>query len=239
MKYRNYVMTGVVTVSLLMFITSCGDDNDSLQDLISGGGSTEPDKIEAVDLGLSVKWATCNIGASSPEKFGGYYAWGETEEKESYSWDNYKYWTDNNGDGKYYIYDEDGDLRVDESELTDIGENISGTEYDVARVKWGDNWRMPTQGEKGELVRKCTWTWGDYNGVNGWHITGPNGNSIFLPAAGYRTEELISAGTQSGTDYWTATRHGVYKYVAYYLYNGVTSLYSPRFYGHPVRAVTE
>ena len=241
MKYRNYVMTGVVAVSLLMFTTSCGDDNDSLQDIINGGGSKEPDKIEAVDLGLSVKWATCNIGASSPEKFGGYYAWGETEEKETYWWDNYKYWTDNNGDGTAYTYDEDGYREIDESELTDIGIYISGTEYDVARQKWGDNWRMPTQRESNELLHKCTWKKETYNGVTGWRVTGPNGNSIFLPAAGYRSVKGYYAGERGY--YWTAENHYYYRAYTYMIvcseYSHDATLYSPRNYGHPIRAVMD
>lgn len=130
---------------------------------------------EAVDLGLSVKWATCNVGATKPEEYGGYYAWGETEEKSYYTDQTYKYWTDKNGDGD----DNSG-------EYTDLGDDISGTQYDVAYVKWGASWRMSTKEEFQELYDKCSWEWMSVNGVYGQRVTGPNGNSIFLPAAGYR-----------------------------------------------------
>ena len=119
-----------------------------------------------VDLGLSVKWAAWNVGASSPEQYGGYYAWGETEEKSDYDYDTYKYY--NNQTGNYI----------------NIGSNISGTQYDVATVKWGNGWRMPTKEEIQELYDKCKFEVYTYNGVKGCKVTGPNGNSIFLPAAG-------------------------------------------------------
>ena len=127
------------------------------------------DTMEAVDLGLpsGLKWATCNVGATKPEEYGGYYAWGETEEKSDYDWDTYKYYIKNAG----YV---------------NIGTNISGTQYDVAHVKWGGSWRMPTLDDIEELFNNCTWKWTTYNGVDGQLVIGPNGNRIFLPAAGSR-----------------------------------------------------
>ena len=146
-------------------------------------------EIGAVDLGLSIKWAVCNVGADVPEGYGSYYAWGETEEKSDYYWDTYKYYLD------------DGDYEV---KFQHIGFNISGTSYDVARVKWGGSWRMPTLDEIKELCNKCSWSSISLNGVNGYMVTGPNGNSIFLPAAGsrYRTEVY---GRGSYGDYWSGT----------------------------------
>lgn len=120
-----------------------------------------------VDLGLSVYWCSCNVGAESPEEYGDYYAWGETKPKSSYTEENYSYY---NNDTKVY---------------TDIGENISGTEYDAATVNLGSDWRMPTKDEFQELLDKCTWEWTQINGINGYKVTGTNGNSIFIPAAGY------------------------------------------------------
>lgn len=142
---------------------------------------------EYVDLGLpsGLKWATCNVGASSPEGYGGYYAWGETEEKYDYDWDTYKYYNNNTG----YV---------------NIGSNISGTQYDVAHVKWGGSWRMPTRDEINELVNNCTWKWTTQNGVNGQLVIGPNGNSIFLPAAGYRRGTDFN-GRGSYGRYWSAS----------------------------------
>jgi len=188
--------------------------------------SDEPTPGEAIDLGLSVKWASHNVGASSPEDYGGYYAWGETEEKSDYGWDTYKYYNNNTG----YI---------------NIGSNISGTQYDVAHVKWGGSWRMPTRDEIAELVHNCTWKWTTYNGVKGQLVTGPNGNSIFLPAAGLRYgTDLSGRGSDGG--YWSATldesgyshgAYGLYFYDVrdyYYWYDDWS-----RISGFSVRPVTE
>lgn len=126
---------------------------------------------EAIDLGLpsGTKWASWNVGATSPEEYGGYYAWGETEEKEDYSLSTYQHY-----DSTWQEYN-------------NIGENISRTEYDVANVLWGNGWRMPTTEDIDELLTNCTWTWIQYNNsVYGYKVVGPNGNRIFLPAAGYR-----------------------------------------------------
>ena len=133
---------------------------------------------EAIDLGLSVKWASCNVGATSPEEYGGYYAWGETEEKDVYTWDTYK-WCINRNDyiTKYCTKSTWG--KVDNKIVLE-------PEDDVAHVKWGGGWRMPTHDEFKELFDKCDWTTTIVNDVPGYKVTGPNGNSIFLPAAGYR-----------------------------------------------------
>ncbi len=118
-----------------------------------------------VDLGLSVCWAGWNVGASSPEGYGDYYAWGETTTKSDYGESSYQYLN-----GSY----------------VNIGSNICGTRYDVARAQWGGSWRLPTKAEFEELINRCTWAWTTYNNVNGYKVTGPNGNSIFLPAVGGR-----------------------------------------------------
>ena len=145
----------------------------------------------AVDLGLSVYWGTTNIGASKPEDYGDYYAWGETEPKESYSWSTYKYGTSSSGPFfKYNTISSYGSVD-DKTELE--------PEDDVASVKLGGEWRMPTDAEWTELRTKCTWTWTtNYNGtgVKGQIVTATNGNSIFLPAAGYRRDtKLYDAGS--------------------------------------------
>ena len=138
-----------------------------------------------IDLGLSVKWASHNVGANSPEEYGGYYAWGETEEKSNCSEDTYKW----NNNGSY----------------TDIGSEISGTEYDVAHVKLGDNWRMPSEKEIQELIDNCKYEWVTYKGVKGCKFTSKkNGNSIFLPAAGCCGYSGVdNSGTES--NYWSGT----------------------------------
>lgn len=138
-----------------------------------------------VDLGLSVYWASCNVGASSPEDIGGYYAWGEVEEKDFYG-DNYAYSTS-------------------ETSFINIGTDISGTEYDVAKKIWGGTWRMPTITEWNELKNNCSWSWTSQSGVNGVNVTGPNGNSIFLPAGGrkYGDRGLRDLGEYGC--YWSST----------------------------------
>lgn len=134
-----------------------------------------------IDLGLpsGMQWACCNVGAEQPEAYGGYYAWAETWEKTTYTWDNYKYFTPPPPPSTDYPRPQKGYYQ------TDIQHNIEGTEYDVAHTTWGNGWRMPTSDEYKELEQNCTWTWDTYNGIKGMMVTGKNGNRIFLPAAGY------------------------------------------------------
>jgi hypothetical protein len=142
-------------------------------------------EYESVDLGLSVKWAACNVGTTSPEGYGSLYAWGETSAKDDYfNEDNYKYYSS----GGY----------------TDIGTDISGTDYDAVRANWGGHWRMPTSAEMQELCDSCTWTWTTQNEINGMKVTGKNGNSIFLPAAGSIKGILMGAKGRVG-EYWSGT----------------------------------
>ena len=167
---------------------------------------------EYVDLGLSVKWATCNVGASKPEDYGDHFAWGETEPKTSYSESNYSY-TDN--------------------------PTTLPLSADAARVNWGGNWRMPTDAEMTELREQCTWIWTTQNGVNGYKVTGTNGNSIFLPAAGYRDYSSLSLAGIDGA-YRSSSLSTNYTSSAYCLlfnssYVGWGN--SSRYYGHSVRPV--
>ena len=153
-----------------------------------------------IDLGLpsGTKWACCNVGADKPEAYGGYYAWGETEEKEVYYSDTYKYYQN----GSY----------------VNIGSDISGTEYDVAHVNWGSDWVMPTHDEQMELLNNCTSEWTTLNGVNGRKfISKINGNGIFLPAAGYLWYGGLG-GAGEGGNYWSSTQNPDRSYNAYYLY---------------------
>lgn len=144
---------------------------------------------ETVDLGLSVYWASFNLGADSPEKFGNYYSWGEVSPKKTYMPDNYTYY-DNN-----------------KEEYISIGEDISDTEYDAAAVALGKGWRMPRKKELAELVDKCKWEWTQINGVNGFKVTGTNGNSIFLPSASNSSStsgiNYVSSTESSKSDCWT------------------------------------
>lgn len=136
---------------------------------------------EYVDLGLSVKWATCNVGATKPEEHGGFYVWSATEEKT-----NEPYQTQNTSDWeslRYTKYVGSTTSPYKDSSATDADalKTVLDPEDDVAHVKWGGIWRMPTGDEMEELVDKCTWTWEAKNGINGYTVTGPNGKSIFLP----------------------------------------------------------
>ena len=135
-----------------------------------------------VDLGLSVKWATCNVGASSPEDNGDYFAWGETSTKSSYGPRNSK-----TQDKSSYNYDIGGDASLD-----------------AARANWGGTWRLPTKAEAQELRDKCTWEW-TTQGKKGCKVTGPSGQSIFLPAAGFRSGSSLLGGGLYDVSYWTST----------------------------------
>ena len=193
---------------------------------------------EYVDLGLpsGLKWATCNVGAASPEEYGDYFAWGETEPKDYYSWSTYKYC---NGSydtmTKYCTSSSYGTVDNKTTlELTD----------DAAYVNWGGNWRMPTEAEYNELknTNNCTWEWTTQNGVYGYKVTSVvNGNSIFLPAAGYRYFDGLSSAGGSGY-YWSSslyTSDSNYAYNAFFGSSFVYLDYFNRCYGLSVRAVCE
>lgn len=140
---------------------------------------------EAIDLGLSVRWAPFNVGATSPEAYGDYFAWGETKPKALYKLDTYRWFQKSTG-------------------VMDIGKQISGTKLDAARVIWRGAWRMPTREECLELRDKCKWTLTTRNGVKGMLVTGPNGNSIFLPSGGYRQGDYTTIlADQVRGEYWT------------------------------------
>lgn len=140
-----------------------------------------------LDLGLpsGTKWACCNVGADTPEGYGDYYAWGETEKKEVYSYSNYIH-CDGNESSCHYL-----------------GDDIAGTQYDVAHVKWGGNWRMPSCKQMEELVTNCTYTWTTKNGINGAQFTGPSGGTIFMPASGFYTDE--SQNSSFYGYYWSSS----------------------------------
>lgn len=189
-----------------------------------------------VDLGLpsGTKWATMNVGATTPEGYGNYYAWGEITTKSSYNWSTYK-WCNGSYDTmtKYCTSSSYGTVdNKNTLELTD----------DAAYVNWGSSWRMPTRTEQDELRDKnyTTWTWTTQNGVNGYKVTSKtNGNSIFLPAAGYRGDSSLY-GAGSGGYYWSSSLDAYNSYYAYELgfYSSNVGWYdSNRYYGRSVRAV--
>ena len=166
---------------------------------------------EYVDLGLpsGLMWAAYNVGATKPEEYGGYYAWGETEEKTDYSWETYKWCNGSAATMTKYC--------TDSSYGTVDNKTVLDPEDDVAHVEWGGSWRMPTFEEQKELLNNCDWTWTTLNGVNGYRVTGPNGNSIFLPAAGFRNGSGVFFRGSNG-DYWSGLLNGSCSDSAYYLY---------------------
>ena len=158
-----------------------------------------------IDLGLpsGTKWACCNVEATKPEMYGGYYAWGEASKKDVYNDVTYKYaiGEDNDGDGWYDDYHSDtGYSGVWQS----LGADIAGSEYDVAHVKWGSSWVMPSLSQIEELVEYCTYEYTSLNDVEGEQFTGLNGGTIFLPSAGYRKGDGLSHPEEYG-DYWSST----------------------------------
>ena len=191
--------------------------------------------LTAVDLGLSVKWANMNIGASSPEEYGNYYAWGETTVKTYYDWDTYKWGRP--GNFTKYNFLKDWGI-VDNKGVLDLVD-------DVAHVKLGGKWRMPTKDEWAELKSQCTYKKAIQNGVKGLLVTGKNGNSIFLPAAGYKSKDEVSISHEGY--YWSSSLHleggGVLEADCGRIYPESWMIYSDvpyvRHIGFPVRPVLE
>ena len=200
---------------------------------LTNGNKVNTLPVNAVDLGLpsGTLWADRNVGADAPEAYGDYFAWGETEPKSYYYWDSYK-WCNGTDytQTKYCTYSSYG--TVDNKTVLDL-------EDDAAYVNMGADWRMPTLTEQRELLDNCTWEWTTQNGVKGYKVTGKNGNSLFLPAAGYRYgSSLRNAGSRG--DYWSSSLYESNPSSAYEL--GFYSdyyrwYYGNRFYGQSVRAV--
>ncbi len=213
--------------------------------ILNGDDEEEPDTpavpeepavdARAIDLGLpsGIKWASCNVGATAPEEYGGYYAWGETDEKSNYNWSTYKYCNGTSTSMTKYCTDSIHGT-VDNKTTLEPGD-------DVAHVKWGGSWRMPTKAEQDELRNNCTWTWSTLNGVNGYRVTGPNGNSIFLPAAGYRFESGVYYQGSDGR-YWSSSLYSSNSSSAYNLLFSSSYYdwdYNDRYLGRSVRPVCE
>lgn len=205
---------------LCLFFTACIPEEDIGLPVVSA-------PAEAIDLGLSVKWASYNVGANSPEEYGGYFAWGETKIKSNYARST------------------SVTFGLSESELKFLGTigsdgNLTAA-YDAATANWGSAWRMPTLDEIKELINNCSWEWTEVNGVNGYKVTGSNGNSIFLPGAGYRDgTEVIYRG--SNGYYWSGTLRGGGRNAYRLLFDSGLwdwNYGGNRYSGHTVRPVTE
>ena len=195
---------------------------------------------EAIDLGLSVKWASFNLGASKPEEYGDYYAWGEIEPYSGnrYGFSNYK-WCMDGSYKKLTKYCTDSSYGY--NGFTD-GKNVLDPEDDAARVNFGGNWRIPTDAEWTELRDNCKWIWTQENGVNGRMITSNiNGNSIFLPAAGYRYSTYLQSVGDCG-EYWSSSLYESTPsstWMLLYNSNEVTRIYSDRCYGYSIRPISD
>ena len=197
---------------------------------------TEPSNTENgheyVDLGLSVKWATCNVGATKPEEYGDYFAWGETQPKSTYDWSTYKYC--NGSETTLSKYNNSSSYGTVDNKT--ILENTD----DAATANWGGAWRMPTKAEQDELENNCTWTWTEINSVKGYKVTSnKNGNSIFFPAAGYlHASNLYKKGYGL---YWSSSLYTDNSRHAYNMGFSSDSVdwdnYSSRYYGQSVRPV--
>ena len=196
------------------------------------------DGHEYVDLGLSVLWATCNVGAYAPEDYGDYYAWGEIETKTDYNWWSYVYSYDSDSTIIKYNTDSKYGTIVDNKTVLD-------PEDDVAQVKWGGSWRMPTKEEYDELIDNCIWTFTTMNEVTGYLVTskkpGYTERSIFMPASGYYADDTIYA---DGLDcnYWSSSLHEIEpnrSWLFYYETDGYGTGRYYRCFGHSVRPVCQ
>ncbi len=221
------------------YVFTAFEDNSVIQ--VTGIAVLPDDDINGhkyVDLGLpsGTLWATCNVGATNPEDYGDYFAWGETEPKEDYEdWSTYKYC--NGSDNTLTKYCTDSSYgTVDNKTTLEVSD-------DAATANWGGAWRMPTRAEQDELRTECTWTETTFNDIHGWRVTGTNGNSIFLPAAG--CSPFIggaSAFKGSGGYYWSSSLNSDNPSDAWYLgldpYSGRPEANNiRRYFGKSVRPV--
>lgn len=203
-KYNPLMNSKLYLIALAaLTFTACGSDEEEAfkPQKVTNDGSVAvlacPDENHphAINLGLpsGTKWSCCNVGATTPESFGGYYAWGETTPKTNFTW------------GTYVHYDTSDPYNI---QYHNLGEDIAGTQHDAAHSQWGGHWQMPTYAQFQELMDNCqrmpiTKTLSDGTQVKGTQVTGPNKATIFLPSASYYTDKgLISTAGQAC--FWTS-----------------------------------
>ena len=257
-----------LTLLPLMFLyTSC--DKGENEEIEKGKEIEEIDnqQHEFVDLGLSVKWATCNVGATKPEEFGDYFAWGATEpwyepgyaqedpqshwksgKSGGYNWVNTPYQTVNttfysSTGWTKYLGSTTSSCKDTSATNADALKTVLDPEDDAAHVNWGGSWRMPTYEEQTELRNNCTWTWTTINGINGYKVQsnkpGYTDRWIFLPAAGSRNGTYLNNVGSDGTC-WSSSLNSDDPLGAYGLYfsSGIYDTYSNfRYVGQSVRPV--
>ena len=209
MKKFVKALAAIMLMTMAMFTTGCNKDNDDGDGTVNGH--------DYVDLGLpsGTLWATCNVGATTPEGYGDYFAWGETQPKNYYDWSTYQYCNGTSWDDpqltKYCSKSSYGYNGFTDN-LT-----ILLPEDDAATANWGNGWRMPTYDNWVELRQNTTMTWVTQNGVQGRLFTASNGNSLFLPAAGYRDSSSLDTAGRLGY-YWSSSLNTDYPYNARLLY---------------------
>ena len=236
------VIALMMTISAsAQFYIYCSDGNvikvDSISMIAPSENVDSHNGHEYVDLGLSVKWATCNVGASKPEEYGDYFAWGETQPKSTYSWSTYKWCRGS--------YDTQTKYCTNSSYGTVDNKTTLEAADDAARANWGGSWRMPTDAELTELREQCTWTWTTQNGVYGYKVTskksGYTNKSIFLPAAGDRYDRSHGDAGCIGY-YWSSSLYTGSPNNAWSvdLYSDYVDRYGySRYYGFSVRPVCQ
>lgn len=217
MKKLLFVITMIVSVSMLSCNPKDEDDDKNIIEISKANGEINGHGYVNLGLPSGIKWATCNVGASSYEDNGNYYAWGEVEVKTEYTEYNSVTWGVN---------------------MKDVSGNAK---YDVARVEWGSSWRLPNKAELEELDVECTWVLVTKNNVRGYKVTGPNGNSIFIPIAGYFCDTtLYNEGTYGYL--WSSTPYENsvdYSYSLEFKSGGRKVLWGNRYDGYSIRPVTK
>lgn len=225
MKKLSFLLVNVFILCACLLMESCSSEKENSPIPDSGTSSS----VTAVDMGVSVKWADKNVGATRPDVYGGYYAWGEIWKKSEYSWftydfsndkDGYEFWKYNTKESYGYI---DSLIVLEEQD-------------DVASQLLGKKWRIPTTEEWQELIDNCSWEWGKVNNINGMVVTASNGNSIFLPAAGHKYDGMRYYSEGSYCDYWSSTLNSDYPREAVGMRNGYVRT-DYRYNGFSIRAV--
>jgi hypothetical protein len=215
-----------------VFVVGCTKPDES-----NNGGNNGDENLsnhEYVDLGLpsGLLWATCNVGADNPEDYGDYFAWGETQPKDTYNWSTYQYCNGSSSTLTKYC----NNSNLGYNGFTDNLTTLLPVD-DAATANWGDDWRMPTHEEWDELYRNTSNTWTTQNGVDGRLFTASNGNSLFLPAAGFRVSSSLSH-VGSGY-YWSGSLDMEDSLCAWYFFINSVCTYLGRDLGLPVRPVRE
>ena len=244
MKKLLFSALAVCAIALGFSACSSDDDDEAKQIIVK----TTP--LEAVDLGLSIKWANKNVGANGPEGYGEYFGWGDSTARGDNWATDYKY------NWEYAQFNNHQPRTFNQTYFKQNMDRFcpNGTlapEYDAATQINGSEWRMPTESEWKELYDSCTWVWTTVNSIDGYEVTGPNGNKIFLPAAGKRNSgSLVDSGRQGY--YWSSTLDEIprmvnhqevlqlwYAFCLYFRSNGIYASAYPyeHFYGFQIRPV--